>query len=399
METDTEADMQTQQTRSDSFLYMSDGQAFPQASPVLTRPPALHRRTSPEKPSDPDLIPPPSIHDDYVSKFIVPIISPVTEERPGLPRSNSAPGVPHINTNTAQEGLQPSPLRETKQGAEGKPIFEIFNADFNTTGSDLVRSLKGHLEDVLRVQEEIGRMHLSLEKVGLGEEALNEKASNPPTASPRIPTTPGTPRREAGTASAPSTAGSSRTDEAVAKREKGVDEIMDKLGELSTRLQTYHSLGTPRLSFPQSGNTPISRTRLNSLDPAMAKRDKAKRESHPPSFSPVHPSPLRQMRDREASRGSELLGKRSSSSIGLSGRTTVEEAADDLARHRDDLHLRERTSLRDIADANELPVSDVASKRGEQRDEYIRTRPRSGSASLVRPSGETFEMVDRTRPW
>jgi hypothetical protein len=46
---------------------------------------------------------------------------------------------------------------------EEKPIFELFNAELDTPAEEMVRVMKDHLREVLKAQEEVGRMHLALE--------------------------------------------------------------------------------------------------------------------------------------------------------------------------------------------------------------------------------------------
>jgi len=128
--------------------------------PTLTSPPSPK-----SKPIDPLLIPPPSVHDAYLSNLIVPL----NPDRPPIVRANSAPGsgAPHTS-------LLPSAIPGTASD-EGKPIFEIFNAELNTPAEEMVKVLKEHLEGVLKMQEEIGRMHLGLEKLDLTGEVPEEE--------------------------------------------------------------------------------------------------------------------------------------------------------------------------------------------------------------------------------
>lgn len=118
------------------------------------------------------LVPPPSIHDTYLSRHIEPVV-PVNSARPQAPRSTSVPVLPPITTTgaaaaAAGASLLPPADVDGKKGT-GKPIFEIFDAEPGHTSQQQIKALKGHLADVLRVQEDIGRMHLGLE--GLDAEA------------------------------------------------------------------------------------------------------------------------------------------------------------------------------------------------------------------------------------
>ena len=163
------------------------------ASPLTTSVPSIQSLDEKEKKAiDPNLIPPPSIHDAYLSKFITPITPTPPADRPNIVRASSAPGAPH-------SALLPSALSEQGHEIEGKPIFEIFNAELNTSAEDMVKVLKGHLEGVLKMQDEIGNMHLGLEGLDLTGEA--------PDAS----------------------TGTEDSKDRLSEREKGVDEIMERV--------------------------------------------------------------------------------------------------------------------------------------------------------------------------
>jgi hypothetical protein len=123
-------------------------------------------------------IPPESIHDKYLSKYIQPL-GPT--ERPAPLRSTSTPGgsipISHPMGSKASaiplRGLGFTDIKEKEKGKEGhRPIFEIFNAELSEGSEGMVKALKGHLESVLRVQKDIGRMHLSLEGLGEGGEKV-----------------------------------------------------------------------------------------------------------------------------------------------------------------------------------------------------------------------------------
>lgn len=214
-------------------------------------------------PSNPRLIPPPSVHDAFVSSIIQPMAppdalpptqppSPAAENRPPIFRTASAPTQASPN---APRRLLPSPLpsKPTRKVDEGTPIFEIFDADLGAPASEMVKALKEHLEGVLRVQEEIGRMHLGLEKltvVGPGSWEDSEPIS--PNAA-EVNKTPGKRAQEetpsTGDSEGKSRRGSKETpgtakldgdesgnkarkveaEQALLKREQEVDEIMSKV--------------------------------------------------------------------------------------------------------------------------------------------------------------------------
>jgi len=128
-------------------------------------------------------IPPESIHDKYLSKYIQPL-GP-TESRPAPLRSTSTPGgslpISHPMGSKASavplRGLGFTEVKEKEKGQEGhRPIFEIFNAELSEGSEGMVKALKGHLESVLRVQKDIGRMHLSLEGLGEGGEKVRRES-------------------------------------------------------------------------------------------------------------------------------------------------------------------------------------------------------------------------------
>jgi hypothetical protein len=104
-----------------------------------------------------------------------------------------------------------TPITPTTAGAgqgkaRGRPIFEIFNAEVSEGSDGMVRALKGHLEDVLKVQEEIGRMHLDLEGLGGTEE-----------------------RRGTAKSQSQSPKGNEGDEDSLKRREKGVDELMERV--------------------------------------------------------------------------------------------------------------------------------------------------------------------------
>lgn len=224
-------------------------------------------------------VPPKSIHDDYLSRYIEPIrprpgssklddstnINTTTPGRPAPLRSTSTPA-PNILTSPISLTSKPSvvPLRglgftpidpdptsdsKGKGSGRGKPIFEIFNAELSQGSEGMVRALKGHLEEVLRVQEEIGRMHLELEGLGdgvgggderrgsgmsgLGQgdgEAEGEEEGDEGSPSKGRPKAKeGEKEREEGKGD-----GVETVETVLDKREKGVDELME-------RVSTAHS--------------------------------------------------------------------------------------------------------------------------------------------------------------
>ena len=226
-------------------------------------------------PVNPLLVPPPSVHDAYVSKIIQPMAppdlpptqppSPAAVDRPPIFRTASAPAP---NPNNPRK-LLPSPLpsKPVKKVEDGTPIFEIFDADLSEPASEMVKALKGHLEGVLRVQEEIGRMHLTLEKLTVvGQGSWEDFEPSSPQAGTRG-TTKEAPRRksQAETPGSVESEGSRRgskgtaemgqaggdtpgskakkveAEQALLKREQEVDEIMSKVRR--GRVKAHGSLG------------------------------------------------------------------------------------------------------------------------------------------------------------
>ena len=154
----------------DSYVIPSN---LSSTAPTVGAPPVpLKAKTEPREPL---LVPPPSVHDTYVSSFVTPIAppdatptqppSPAAVDRPPIFRTASAPVQP--GAISTPKRLLPSPLPvpkpESGKAEEGTPIFEIFDADLDTPAVQMVHALKTHLEQVLRVQEEIAKMHLGLE--------------------------------------------------------------------------------------------------------------------------------------------------------------------------------------------------------------------------------------------
>jgi hypothetical protein len=151
------------------------------------------------------------------------------------------------------------------------------------------RALKSHLDNVLRVQKEIGRMHLALEGLGDGGERRGSGIS--------------------GNSEGKSSMG--EEEDPLVKREREVDELMEQvslhirhdkgeankqLSVLSTNLRTYHELGTPTLEFSHSNtnnnNHPISPTTPNPPVP-LQRQKSAQPDILTTSPTPISPSPPR----------------------------------------------------------------------------------------------------------
>ncbi|OCF55193.1 hypothetical protein L486_07306 [Kwoniella mangroviensis CBS 10435] len=231
-------------TTSDSFsLLPGDDTSLPKSSIDLSS----HKERERDVIHDPNLIPPVSIHDKYVSKHIQPLTSPSTlEARPSMTRSTSAPGHPHHSHSqsatsppTDSKGLLPSaiPSEDSTTNAAGgqqgnQPIYEIFNANLSKDGMEMSKNLRGYLEVVLKGQEQLSKMHLQLEGSGMGANGIwqVDKDDN--------------------------VDGDGKKDEKEVKskieeRQKGVEDIMHRLFEISDTLRNYHQLGTPKLGFPR----------------------------------------------------------------------------------------------------------------------------------------------------
>lgn len=85
--------------------------------------------------------------------------------RPPIPlRAASAPGVP-LSALAASSPISP-PQAEPEPAEGAQPLFRIFSAQLDVTAEEMVRRLKAHLGEVLKVQEEVGSMHLKLEGLG-----------------------------------------------------------------------------------------------------------------------------------------------------------------------------------------------------------------------------------------
>lgn len=209
----------------------------------ITTAPSIRRTRvdSIDQPFPPDLVPPPSVHDTYLSKYIQPIV-PTSSTRPTAPRSTSVPVLTNLDPNSNSKGdnglLPPVDLREAAQrqqthppprlglgGAGPKPIFEIFDAEPGAGSKGLVSALKGHLEDVLKVQEEIGRMHLALEGLDGGDNDNDmtrgqERKANPANLAKTTTAEAGTKGQEDDEA---------EVDDSLSRREKGLEALMDRV--------------------------------------------------------------------------------------------------------------------------------------------------------------------------
>lgn len=200
----------------------------------ITTAPSIRRTRvdSIDPPFPPDLVPPPSVHDTYLSKYIQPIV-PTSSTRPTAPRSTSVPVLTNLDlSTTAGNGLLPPvDLREEAQrqqtypplgpvGTGPKPIFEIFDADPGAGSRGLVSALKGHLEDVLKVQEDIGRMHLALEDLDGGDNEVTkgqERKAKPAKTATSGAGAKGQEDEEA------------EVDDSLSRREKGVEALMERV--------------------------------------------------------------------------------------------------------------------------------------------------------------------------
>jgi hypothetical protein len=184
-----------------------------------------------------DFIPPPSVHDEYLSTYIHPLQHPITS----IPKDGGVGGRPSAlrSTSTPANGLVTSPLTLGSKASvgplrglglgqphdvaireDGKPIFEIFNAELSEGSEGMAKALKGHLEDVLRVQEEIGRMHLALEGLGDGRRPSGSGLEGN--------------KRESGSAGSPKSPKKENgkdvgQEDVLEKREKGVNELMERV--------------------------------------------------------------------------------------------------------------------------------------------------------------------------
>ncbi|WWC85274.1 uncharacterized protein L201_000136 [Kwoniella dendrophila CBS 6074] len=248
-----------QSITSDSFdLLPGDDSSLPKSAIDL---PSQRERTLSKNSSnifdDPTLIPPKSIHDEYVSKHIQPITldnserdKPPLQTRPSLNRSTSAPGHPSQSKNTTSPpsnntGLLPSAVVIPSSGSpvndpissnehNKQPIYEIYNANLSTEGLDMSKKLRNYLEVVLKGQDQVGKMHLNLEGIGMGEKGIWQVGDKDENHESNI----------------------EESKNKIEERQKGVEDIMQTLGDISDTLRNYHQLGTPKLVFSrQQSNT------------------------------------------------------------------------------------------------------------------------------------------------
>lgn len=154
-------------------------------------------------------VPPPSVNDPYVSRFIKPT-EPSDPRRPSLHRSSSAPG-----EHQAHSLLPPAlPLGPEGDGAwkdvHQQPVFEVFNGELTEEGNQMSKKLRHLLETVLKGQEQVGKMHFGLEELGEDDGLETEEKG-------------GKKEDEKGKMY-------KMLEDRLERREKGVDEIMEKVG-------------------------------------------------------------------------------------------------------------------------------------------------------------------------
>jgi hypothetical protein len=178
--------------------------------------------------NEPLTIPPESINDNYLSSLT----------RPSPQRSTSAP-----NTHD----LLPSVMQDDK------PIFEVLDANLSETAEIMAQALRTHIDGILKAQEEIGAMHLALEHIGMGQKIWSQQSTPAVQASPSL---------EDKTQSPDKKQSSNGDDEdALSKREKGVEEIMNRVcpihidlniaRRLIRKTTDISCLRNPRNSLPQ----------------------------------------------------------------------------------------------------------------------------------------------------
>lgn len=214
-----------------------------------------------------DLVPPVSVHDAYLSKHITPLV-PETSARPVVARSTSVPAMQH-NADLSGGGLLPPADVQGK----ANPIFEIFDAAPSEGGRKLEKRLRGHLKDVLKVQEEIGKMHLALEGLGLGSMDT---------------TTMG--EEEAGKREMPvgkEEEGESKED-SLSRREKSVDALMEKASNSRYECRTRLILGRSSACSRTRYGPITTSARPDSSSPLMA-RTPLPTPSPMPSCRVLHP--------------------------------------------------------------------------------------------------------------
>ncbi|ORY25740.1 hypothetical protein BCR39DRAFT_543180 [Naematelia encephala] len=369
------------------------------------------------KPFDTSLIPPESSHDAYLSWFMTPLD---TSSRPNVARHSSAPGIPN-NANAISSSYSfPSPLLHKEAKADPNPIYEIFDADLSKGADDLAKRLKSHLEDVLRVQEEIGRMHLGLEDLDVGFEGLDALDDEDGVARDQNDT-PGDKGDTPGSVGKKEGGGAGVGKEALSRREKGVEDIMERLGKLSEGLRTYHEQGTPRLIFPTSNEStahaqPKLRTqsisigelashRYNTTTPSKLSRPPIDSSSNvnqsPADLSPSRPFPKRaataiaaipgtppellspiDSNDRQESRESNLSPLNLTRDSGNPASSRVHESYQAVGNET--IKERDRGEEAWVEHTRQKGVKDNSSTPGRARQDK-----RSDSVG----------MVNRSRPW
>ncbi|XAO24165.1 hypothetical protein I312_102955 [Cryptococcus bacillisporus CA1280] len=216
-------------------------------------------------------VPPPSVNDPYVSRFIK-RTEPSDPRRPSLHRSSSAPG-----EHQAHSLLPPAlPLGPEGDGAwkdvHQQPVFEVFNGELTEEGNKMSKKLRHLLETVLKGQEQVGKMHFGLEELGEDDGLETEEKG-------------GKKEDEKGKMY-------KMLEDRLERREKGVDEIMEKLDALSETLRTYHGLGTPKLSFNHTHTPPQSNQtkHRNTISVPHIKTDFPPHDNPPSSASPRSPT-------------------------------------------------------------------------------------------------------------
>ncbi|WVW83358.1 hypothetical protein I302_105377 [Kwoniella bestiolae CBS 10118] len=266
-------------TTSDSFsLLPGDDTSLPKSSVDLPSQRELHSKSS-NLADDPNLLPPISVHDKYVSNHIQPLSSPSTlEARPSMTRATSAPGHPsHSATSPPSDtkGLLPSaiPSGESASNVQSaqesnQPIYEIFNANLSKDGISMSKNLRGYLEIVLKGQEQLGKMHLGLEGLGMGENGIwqVDREDNK---------------------------GEGEVKSKIEERQKGIEDIMQRLGEISDTLRNYHQLGTPKLTFPRQ--LPINPKSPRTPSTTNLGRATTIAGSHPTQSQNKSPSPTTEL--------------------------------------------------------------------------------------------------------
>jgi hypothetical protein len=177
----------------------------PPNKPMATRPSPLARASTSHNivpVSGDDIRLPRSVHADYVSSRLQPKgRSYRTQTPPPIVRSSSAPP----NKGISRE-LFASSDDETDGAIPGKSI-PVYKAKILESGKQIEDSLRTHLDKVLRVQKEIGRLHRDLQ--GISSQA---DVSEVETEDGKVQQLDANQRRR----------------EALKRREDGLDGIMDQ---------------------------------------------------------------------------------------------------------------------------------------------------------------------------